>query len=130
MSRAGATGTARARVVASAASTRLGSRIRWRRWCQTRCSPPSGWRSSSASSPSGRPPSGSLPISRAERGAAPAGLVEQTVHAVVANRPRAGSESGASAMPSGSPRGTPSIERRETSTVLERSAPTISSAEA
>jgi hypothetical protein len=33
-------------------------------------------------------------------------------------------------MPNGSPRGTPSIVRRDTRTVFERSAPTMSSAEA
>ncbi|RAO30906.1 hypothetical protein ONO86_05426 [Micromonospora noduli] len=74
-----------------------------------------------------------MPISNADRGAStpvPAGTVEQTVHAVAASRPGAGSESGASAMPNGSPRGTPSIVRRDTRTVFERSAPTMSSAEA
>ena len=75
----------------------------------------------------------SRPISSAERGSAgPAsvGVIEQTVHGAVESRPGAGSESGASAMPSGSPRGTPSIERRETSTVLGWSAPMMSRAEA
>ncbi|PSK63645.1 hypothetical protein B0E53_04434 [Micromonospora sp. MH33] len=75
----------------------------------------------------------SRPISSADRACvrpASAAVTEQTVHAPPASRAGAGSESGASAMPSGRPRGTPSMERRETSTVFGRSAPMTSSAEA
>lgn len=75
----------------------------------------------------------SRPISSAERTSvrpASAAVTEQTVHGPPVSRPGAGSESGASAMPSGSPRGTPSMERRDTSTVFGRSAPMTSSAEA
>src|SRR5947208_511966 len=114
-----------------ASAPRANREIRYR-WCrQIRYPVPSGVATSSpVPSGSSAPPPGDRPTYSTDCAGPSANGAEHSAHGPPSSRPRSGSGSGAPAMPSGAPRGTPSIEERATVTGCACGDPMTSSAEA